>query len=400
MLKDAVVTILWVVAIWRLPAARGSAIKRSLWLAIASLALALTVDLPPIAVRIDHWTGLNALSTLLKHLIGILSCTAVLDWVLALTQPKRPGALLRHRYRIAVATAAGLAVMFFLIPRRETDYEFTYLGSVDAAATIYLMIFEIYLGIAMATVCRMCWAAAARARRGFLKSGLVLLTAGTLLGVGYAIARSVLMTVELIEHRTPAIAAQTTAWTDRLQALAIVLILLGTAVPTAEAGWRTVRGYRTLFALRPLWSRLTEAAPGVVLGEAPTARGDLMSLRDLDMRVSRRVIEIRDARLLLREYASDGVVVEARLRLTAAGLTGEDLEAAVEACWLRIALLAKSRGHKYENRLSSTGYGGADLPSEIAWLLRVTESLELPAVTAAAAELDTPRTTATTESAP
>jgi hypothetical protein len=56
------------------------------------------------------------------------------------------------------------------------------------------------------------------------------------------------------------------------------------------------RAYRELY---PLWRALTSAVPGVAL--EPTSRWttDALRIRDMHLRVYRRVIELRDARLLL-----------------------------------------------------------------------------------------------------
>ncbi|MFD0636408.1 hypothetical protein ACFQ9X_37375 [Catenulispora yoronensis] len=119
-MKPALVVILWVVTVWRLGSVRDQPWKRSLWLAFFGLAIAMTVTLPAVTRAIDASTGIADLTTLIKHLAGIVACGAVLDWVLALNSPQTMGTFPARRHYIAAVTMVAMTGLFFAIDRQET----------------------------------------------------------------------------------------------------------------------------------------------------------------------------------------------------------------------------------------------------------------------------------------
>jgi hypothetical protein len=104
-------------------------------------------------------------------------------------------------------------------------------------------------------------------------------------------------------------------------------------------------------------------------------------MTDLNYRLYRRVIEIRDGLLALRPYRDS----EGRMRVLqcgkAAGLTGDELRAAVAAAQLKAALIAKAEGG-----VPATSMGSADdreifelcrgngLAAEAAWLAQIARA--------------------------
>ncbi|WP_244453173.1 hypothetical protein [Streptomyces malaysiensis] len=65
--------VLWLVALWRLPSLRHSRKQRSLALALATLAAAVSFEVPQVKEAVDAAFGTNArLSPLLKHLHSAL----------------------------------------------------------------------------------------------------------------------------------------------------------------------------------------------------------------------------------------------------------------------------------------------------------------------------------------
>jgi hypothetical protein len=98
-----------------------------------------------------------------------------------------------------------------------------------------------------------------------------------------------------------------------------------------------------VLALRENAEKVTSAAglhasPGIAV-HPPTR-----SMTHLNYRLYRRVIEIRDGLLALRSYRDPEVRIGARRCGAAAGLTGDELRAAVAAAQLRAVLNAKAQG--------------------------------------------------------
>lgn len=157
----------------------------------------------------------------------------------------------------------------------------------------------------------------------------------------------------------------------------------------ASAAARSVHDYRALCALRPLWSAVTATVPQVVLGLPPAGCSDLPVMgADLRLRLGRRIVEIRDAALLLRSHVSDISSASARAALAAAGLSGEELDAAEEAAWLRAACAARLGGGPPACPVPARPLRGADdLTGEARWLRRVAAAWNRPATVGAAAEI-------------
>ncbi len=102
----------------------------------------------------------------------------------------------------------------------------------------------------------------------------------------------------------------------------------------------------------------------------------------LNYRLYRRVIEIRDGLLALRSYRDPEVRIRARQCGEAAGLTGDELRAAVAAAQLKAALNAKaqeravpanSRGSADDREIFELRRGN-DLTTEAAWLGQIARA--------------------------
>jgi uncharacterized protein DUF6545 len=381
--KVDLAAVLWAVAIWRLPSARQETWRRALWLALTTLAAGYTLTIPPVIHAVDAATGVTSLAVLAKHVATIVSCAAVLEWVSALTQTGAQSGerrAQRRRWALAACAAAVMAVLFAFIDRQETD-DFTRAMAGNPAATVYLLVFQLYLGLAMGQSAALFTTAARRKPTGLLRWGLYCLAAGTTSGLVYALGRVMFLLASLRPSLTAA-AERLLQVTDHLQLVAIALILLGTCLPAASSALTTVGGNRALNTLRPLWQDLTGSAPHVVLGAPPGRRSDALAVTDLRHRLLRRTTEIRDASQLLCGYLTDQQQALARTHLAAEGFTGEQLDAAAEAVELRTGLRAKASGASPQAvHTRQARRGGANLDGEVRWLCLVADSWHDPAVT-------------------
>ncbi|WP_194904799.1 MAB_1171c family putative transporter [Catenulispora rubra] len=388
----ALVTILWVAVIWRATPIRQERWKRALWVAFAALAVALTAELAPVSRFLDQTGGVTDLGTLIKHLAGIVACAALLDWVIALNSPTTPPVPARRvavRHAIALAAMAAMTVLFFQIDRRETtNFAETQAGS--GIATAYLLTFEVYLGVAMgiATWMFLTVLRDPKTPRGLLATGVWTLAAGTSLGVVYAALRSEVLTDQLVGGHGPGGDRTAMSATDAIQAAAILLIIVGTFVPPVARAKAALADYRALYRLHPLWWDLTAATPKIVLGSRRSRTQDLLTVRDRRSRLIRRTVEIRDSALLLRGLVDEGHYASARGRLADSGLSGEQLEAACEAMWLRASLDAKSASRKpVGSARNPAPHPSLDLAEEVRWLCKVANAYRDPAVRTTATRL-------------
>lgn len=359
-MSTVVLVLLWLVAVWRAPSAVRSSKQRTLWAAFAALTLSMTLRHPAIMHAIDGGTGVNNLSTLLKHYLGIMAAAAVLEFVYVIARPhSRTG--VRQRMAAVGTTMAVLTVLFVFVPRRTEAEDFFEHSAGSLPATAYLLVWLAYLATAMAMATRLFWGSSRHAGPGWLHTGLRLLGAGTAVGVAYALSRAVYLVLRLTEAADPDSDASASTVTDAMKLTAIGLILVGSSVPAVGVAWRAARHWRYLRALRPLWHDLTGAVPEVVLGEE-------LRRRELRMRLHRRVVEIRDAILALQPYVS------AAQRDAAASAARQDL---AEACWIEAARHSKLAGRAPYDTVQRRDVGSAgedaalDLEAEARWLRRI-----------------------------
>jgi hypothetical protein len=365
MLNDAVLAVLWMVVIWRIPTVRQATWKRAPWIALTSLAIALTLDLPAVITGIDNSSGITDLATLGKNVSGIIASTAVLDWVAALQSADRTPPLRIHRATAAVAIAA-MTVLFGVMPRTETA-DFT-LAMTSGLADAYQLVFYTYLGVAMSAAAVLFWRTSRLAPRGTVRWGFWLLAAGTSSGACYAAFQVVCLSLRVLGSVSAEDIRTLIQSGGDIEDVAILLILAGLTVPAFGVAGQNARDIAALCALHGMWRDLAAAVPEVTAGSwRHVVSGSAGAPRIL---LIRRIAEIRDAALALRCYVPPELVADARHRLSGYGLSGVALDAATEACWLHLAIRALAAGTPTGNPAHMLP-GGQTLAEEVRWLRRV-----------------------------
>ncbi len=148
------------------------------------------------------------------------------------------------------------------------------------------------------------------------------------------------------------------AVSELLAALLVILIGVGCTLPAWPAWRRThtdrLRARRAFNNLAPLWRTLTTAVPKVTLD-------DTRPHRTIECALYRRVIEIRDAQVALRDVLHPHITDWARCAAQRHGVpAGPDTEAVIEAVELAAAL------HVREQRTASTDGNPTVSPSALA----------------------------------
>ncbi|MCK1795566.1 hypothetical protein MTQ01_05995 [Streptomyces sp. XM4193] len=367
----AVLCLLWSMVLWRAPAARRIPRQRALWVTFAALTLAMTLRLPAVMDVVDGGTGVNNLSTLFKHFLGITAAAALLEFVHSITRPDSADGRRRRLVATLVALVA-LTLFFFLMPRESQAEDFFEANVGSGAATAYLMVWFGCLGTAMATATALFWGAGRQAAAGWLRTGLRLLGLGCAAGVLYSLLRAGYLLVRLVGTADAGTDAQVAEVTDLLKHAAIVLILLGTSIPAAGVAWRGWQQWRHLRRLRPLWAELTAAVPEVVLDEG-------LRRHELRLRLHRRVVEIRDALLALQPYIDPDRRAAAREAAADAETEESERRILADACWVEVARHAKLAGREPGSAPAREPDDGAtpvwgsldDLESEARLLIRL-----------------------------
>ncbi|MGI5213366.1 MAB_1171c family putative transporter [Plantactinospora sp. CA-290183] len=150
-------------------------------------------------------------------------------------------------------------------------------------------------------------------------------------------------------------------------AIGCVFPVVGHRLAGVSSWIRRYRAYRGLF---PLWDGLRAATPQIV---APIP----LPWWDLDLRITRRLAEIRDGILAVRPHVNPDVAKTAMRHAQRSGLERADRDAAVEAACLAYAIGAKARRESFPR---GTGQetepvaGGVDGMDELDWLVKVSRA--------------------------
>lgn len=193
---------------------------------------------------------------------------------------------------------------------------------------------------------------------------------------------------------------------NTLGAVCALLVVAGATVTRwgemLAAPLRWCRTYRAYCALGPLWAAMQAQIPQIALTEPPGRFGAALP-SDLSFALYRRIIEIDDGRLALRQYAPTPAAVAAVAAVYDHELAGlpslrraPDADAVIEAASIAVALANLRSGRKVGADQPAPAAGDAhdrdSVDAEAAWLARVSGAFSrsplVPRVLAALTDLD------------
>ncbi|MET1072169.1 MAG: MAB_1171c family putative transporter [Umezawaea sp.] len=228
----------------------------------------------------------------------------------------------------------------------------------------YCVVYLVAQAPALLLIARLCLRYAGLAGEPALRLGLRMVAAGSAGSLLYLVHKVLQTAVSRIDFDYPL--GHAAVMSKVLPTASTVLVLLGAAIPAA-VGW--LRRYRLFRLLGPLWSALYRADPGIALD--PPGLPDVLVLGRLRSRLYRRVIEIRDGLLALQPYRTLDIATTAREHAASTGLTGDRLEAVVEAITVAAALRSRAAGDPPGTPEVPVA-GGGNLDSDTAFLGRVS----------------------------
>ncbi|MEV4515235.1 MAB_1171c family putative transporter [Dactylosporangium sp. NPDC049525] len=312
-LEIVVLVAFWAFTIWRFATPqteRGKAVR----LVVLLATLSFTFNRREISYATDTVLHVADISVPLKNLATLAASAGLVHIVgLLSTDPARWAWLRRAAYALLSVTSVAMCVLFLLAPRRPERYDFVYEHAGEPVVTAYAVLTQ--LGLTVGLICALVLfrPTGRSVAPGPLRTGMWLLSAGAVVGLLFMTNRVVYQ----ISHAAGSVALDTTAAQNVSRALLATMLLLfaaGGALPALGGLRRWTSRYVALQRLRPLWLELSTAAPEVVLGDPPGRLGELLTLRSVELRLYRRVIEIRDAQWLLAARAGDGEDDAAALR--------------------------------------------------------------------------------------
>ncbi|MFE5864315.1 MAB_1171c family putative transporter [Streptomyces virginiae] len=386
---------------------------RLLCLAIATFALPFVTASPWLYVRIDAALGYPNIATLITY-VAVAICLASFVALLVSWSSAQSKIRLRHRVIVAysVTTILSMIVLFLLgdVAEAERPIDFDVFYARTPYITGFLLVYFTLFTVSMTGLVRLCWRYAKAVDAPWLRRGLRTVTIGAGFGLGYSVLKTASLVWGLFGDSPLAVASNDIA--PMSASVAAAAFSIGFTMPAWGVGVSRGRefalDYRAYRQLYPLWRDMAYAFPEIVL-LAPAPRQTRWSIRTLPRLLRRQVIEVRDGRLALRPHDDaevehtardlrllrhrqvveirdgqlslrphyDGEVAEtARVLGEARGLTGDDLEAVVEAAQIAAALHARAAGADQDisQPLLPHDPAGGDILREADWLTRVAEA--------------------------
>ncbi|MER5642255.1 MAB_1171c family putative transporter [Kitasatospora sp. NPDC002227] len=342
-------------------------------LLVTLLLQCLTFTMGAVAMGGGAFLGVGNLAILLMHVAAVAFCVSaqviLLRWALAPEEAARRG---RSWLIAGVAVNVLLVALFFLVDgpgRAATDFN---TGSGQPLVLLYLLVFIVSQAVPCVTIFRQCGAYLRMADKESLRQALRMLSVTAAILFLYCSAR----TVNIL---TAAAGLDIGLWqlaSNVFSAVGIVTLSLSLTIsswgPPATRLLEWARNYRAYRALYPLWRDLYEASPDIAL-EPPGA-----AVSDLDYRLHRRVVEIRDGWRELRPYIERVPVQAGAPAIEQVGPAVEEAgQAFTEAAQLRRALHAKRTGTVPVASKDEGDFEDRDtdnFTAEVAWLTQVASA--------------------------
>ncbi|MET0237076.1 MAG: MAB_1171c family putative transporter [Kibdelosporangium sp.] len=345
--------------------------KRLVLIFLAGAACTFTMQTPLGYDFTGELLGIPNIAKLLNHVCVLVTALTAQRLLLRLTDNQTA----QRRAWWLIAVAAGMVIAFTVADTPVNDVTFNARYSATPWVLEYWLIYLTGLLPMLVDIARLGWRCLAVAEKRAVRLRMWMTTAGAVALIVYHLHKAFYFLAQRLGLPYPELLNQLL---DRYLTLgAFLLVVMSAALPrsrtSAVRGW--IHRYLTYHRLRPLWVVFYRANPKIALRPPRPALLDRLDPRDLDMRLYRRVVEIRDGRLAIQPYLRPHMVETARLQAAQDGKTGQELNAEVEARILAEGLRACASGApRAEEPVVAAIPGGLDLDSDTAFLAEVARA--------------------------
>ncbi|MFF8382589.1 MAB_1171c family putative transporter [Streptomyces kanasensis] len=332
------------------------------------------------------WVGVDALfdaPNIAALLAGNCVTGLVFGQQIVLQYWIHPPAEARRRARRRVVLCAlvllAMALLFAqLDPSVQRPRDFSVYYGPSSYYFTYLLLYVFVYTSGEVLIARTAWRNAKETDDVYLRRGLRFLSVGSWLTLGYSAVRIInLFGPRLgfdLSHRDDVSVVFGNA--------GALLAMLGFTFP----GWgprlslvtRWCVNLLNYHRLYHLWAMMHRTVPEIALFPPRNRIRDLVKLTELEYRLYRRVIEIRDGQLFLLPYADSTAVDDAARSARRAGLGRDRIKAVTAAVAIRTAVERRSLGRPGDEGLvlhPSVHAAGPDLDCEVAELLHIAGEL-------------------------
>lgn len=273
------------------------------WIVLLAIALSLTVKAPLVYQAVSELTGIPNIGRLIDHGCILVAGWGALGILLHINHPEEARQRsLPHAVWIALAFT-GMCVLFAFTRTPVDDVRFAGRYGRTPGVLEYWLVYLAGMLPAFLNSARLAARYAGMATDSAVRLGLRLISIGVLCSVAYHIHKGLFFAARRFGIHYPKALSMPL---DRYLTLAAaILVLIGVTLPN----WRSPDVFgacRKLLRLRPLWLALYRVNPRIALVPPRPLVLELLNLRDLELRLYRRVVEIRDGRLALREHIDPG----------------------------------------------------------------------------------------------
>jgi Family of unknown function (DUF6545) len=316
---------------------------RALCVMLGVFGLAFIATAPPVTPWLSGVVGIPNGGRLIGNSLTLISAAALQAMMLYLArapQEARP----RVRVRLA-ALAVCLVGMSISLLTAHTEEEVDFLNRYAGypPITVYQLFYLSFFGLAVADLLHLS-IRYSRLAEGALRWGMRLVAVGAVSGVFYLVYRCLQVLAAALHTTVP---GDESAISTTLAGISGILLAVGVTMPLwgtrAAIPVRRARQYLAYRRLGALWQTLRDAVPEVALTSGQAMTGEYRSWQ-IGIRLYRRVIEIRDAQLVLVALADPDAVRQAEEDGRRRGLTGDRLRALIDAATLLAALRGGATG--------------------------------------------------------
>jgi hypothetical protein len=373
------VCLCWPVVVLRIPAVRV-ADQNLLWFTLAMQGLGLTILQTPVMRLIQSATGIPRVESLLSSLLATV--VAVLLLTVALRVSAFPGERRWSRVMAGycAATAVTMTLLFWVVTADRIPTRDRFLPALGTftAHTAYWIVYLTYMLVVTSWTTFLFWRQILRVAAKVLRFALFALAVGTttfLVFLGSRVVALFSTSPQVLTFGVYVSSIYSISVTVGCS-LAIIMPLSQSAVQW----WRANRLYA-------LWRALCDASPHIALHPRRGRLVDALPVLDSRHRLHRRIVEIRDGLLIMREWVTQSTYD----RIVASLPDVPNREALATAVWVRMALQARADGReRVDKPLDLARLGGVDEDSELAWLTEVAKAWSSPLAAKYAVTVDEP----------
>ncbi|MER5394041.1 MAB_1171c family putative transporter [Saccharopolyspora sp. NPDC002686] len=345
--------------------------------AIGSVGLSAALVATSSLTWVATWEPVPNSGRLAANMLAVVAAVCV-HGLLANLVHEKAAARRAMRLQVLVAAVAAVCMVALMLAAGIPFHpEFLAAFADRPAVAAYLTVFSLYIGWATLAFGWFLRRYISQTDRRWLRAGLRTIQAGCVASGIWAASKIAAAFRALAGHQPGILDPIGGA----CAATCVALVAIGATMPVwgprVALPFAWLRAKRQAQQLRPLWNQLSAELPQIALPAGMIAPNAQFALY-------RRVVEIRDAQLLLRPYVHPSASGWARRAAEEAGLDERAAHQTAEAARLVTALDAHAAGHRHQPEPDETSapYRGvtSDTATEARWLIEVGRAAERSAI--------------------